>query len=71
MAMEKMPKARDLGEANRMIQVLWREVHEQYAGKRISQILAAVLAIAAILPWFLGEKVGIHQQAISKWETAE
>jgi hypothetical protein len=49
---EKMPKARDLGEANRLISVLWREVHEQYAGKRISQILAAFLAIAAILPWF-------------------
>jgi hypothetical protein len=49
---EKMPKAKDLGEANRMIQVLWCNVHEQYVGKRISQILAAVLAIAAILPWF-------------------
>jgi hypothetical protein len=49
---EKMPKARDLGEANRMIQVLWCNVHEQYVGKRISQILAAFLAIAAILPWF-------------------
>ena len=49
---EKMPKAKDLGEANRLISVLWREVHEQYAGKRISQILAAVLAIAAIVPWF-------------------
>ena len=52
MAMEKMPKARDLGEANRMIQVLWCSVHEQYVGKRISQILAAFLAIAAIVPWF-------------------
>jgi len=49
---EKMPKARDLGEANRLISVLWREVHDQYVGKRISQILAAFLAIAAILPWF-------------------
>lgn len=50
--LEKMPKARDLGEANRMIQVLWCNVHEQYVGKRISQILAVFLAIAAILPWF-------------------
>jgi hypothetical protein len=49
---EKMPKARDLGEANRLISVLWREVHKQYVGKRISQILATVLAIAAIVPWF-------------------